>query len=48
MPTLPKTITTTYKTQNEKAKKVYENLGFETTDIFDEDDCQEVNMELNF
>lgn len=42
-----KTITTTYITENEKAKQLYQKLGFTVTDEFDDDICKEVNMELN-
>ena len=37
-------MTTTYIMGNEQAKRLYENAGFVTTDVVDEDDCHEVNM----
>lgn len=37
-------LTTTYKSGNECAKKLYERIGFVETDVVDEDDCHEVNM----
>ncbi len=41
-----KNFTTTYKIGNNKAKKVYEKLGFKETEIIDEENIKEVNMEL--
>ena len=40
-------ITTTYIYGNDKAKHVYEKVGFAETDVVDEPDCHEVNMELD-
>ena len=37
-------ITTTYIYGNERAKHVYERVGFIETDVVDEPDCHEVNM----
>ena len=37
-------MTTTYMWGNEHAKHVYEKVGFEETDIVDENGCHEVNM----
>ena len=40
------TFITTYKIGNEKAKHVYEKIGFKETEVFLEDTIKEVNMEL--
>ena len=37
-------ITTTYIFGNDRAKHVYERVGFVETDVVDEPDCHEVNM----
>ena len=37
-------ITTTYIYGNNRAKHVYEKVGFVETDVVDEPDCHEVNM----
>ena len=37
-------MTTTYIWGNEHAKHIYEKVGFQETDIVDEDGCHEVNM----
>ncbi len=37
-------ITTTYIYGNDRAKHVYEKVGFVETDVVDEPDCHEVNM----
>lgn len=37
-------ITTTYIWGNDRAKHVYEKVGFTETDVVDEPDCHEVNM----
>lgn len=42
----PKWITTTYKNDNEIARKMYESVGFVQTDIVCENDVHEVNMIL--
>ena len=39
-----KEITTTYIYGNDRAKHVYERVGFVETDVVDEPDCHEVNM----
>ena len=39
-----KEITTTYIYGNDRAKHVYEKVGFVETDVVDEPDCHEVNM----
>lgn len=39
-------LSTTYIFGNEHAKHVYEKVGFIETDVVDEPDCHEVNMEL--
>lgn len=39
-----KEITTTYIWGNERAKHVYESVGFVETDVVDVPDCHEVNM----
>ena len=39
-----KVITTTYIYGNDHAKHIYEKMGFEETDVVDEQDCHEVNM----
>jgi diamine N-acetyltransferase len=43
---LANVITTTYIYCNEIAKKLYEAIGFTQTDIIDESNIHEVNMEL--
>lgn len=40
-----KLITTTYIYGNDHAKHIYEKVGFVETDVVDEPDCHEVNME---
>ena len=42
-----KTITTTYIYGNEKAKRLYEKIGFRETDVVKADTQCEVNMVLN-
>lgn len=42
-----KILTTTYIFGNEKAKKLYENLGFKEIGIIEEDGVHEVDMLLN-
>lgn len=42
-----KILTTTYIFGNEKAKKLYENLGFKKISIIEEDGVHEVDMLLN-
>lgn len=39
-------VTTTYLIGNERAKRVYEKVGFIQTDVVDEDDVHEVNMAI--
>lgn len=39
-------ITTTYKFNNNIAKRLYENIGFRETDVVYENNVHEVNMEL--
>ena len=40
-----KEFTTTYLWGNEHAKRLYEKVGFIETDVVDEEDCHEVNMQ---
>lgn len=42
-----KILTTTYIFGNEKAKKLYENLGFKEIGIIEEDGIHEVDMKLD-
>ena len=37
-------MTTTYTWGNEKAKHLYEKIGFVESSVVDEEDCHEVNM----
>lgn len=41
-------MVTTYIWGNETAKRLYEKVGFQETDVVDEPDCHEVNMEMRF
>lgn len=41
-------LTTTYLVGNDRARHLYEALGFIETSRVDEEDCQEVNMEILF
>ena len=41
-----RTFVTTYKIGNEKAKHMYEKIGFKETEVILEDKIKEVNMEL--
>ncbi|MBO4569749.1 MAG: GNAT family N-acetyltransferase [Clostridia bacterium] len=43
-----KLLTTTYKIGNEIGKHIYEKLGFVQTEVIDNDQIHEVNMELKF
>ena len=42
-----KVITTTYIYGNDHAKHIYEKVGFVETDVVDEPDCHEINMEYH-
>ena len=37
-------LSTTYLWGNAHAKYIYEKIGFQETDVVEEDDCHEVNM----
>ena len=37
-------LSTTYLWGNDHAKYIYEKIGFQETDVVEEDDCHEVNM----
>lgn len=41
-----KILTTTYLLGNLHAKHVYEEVGFKETNVIDEEDCKEVDMEF--
>lgn len=41
-----KEISTTYIYGNEIAARLYAKVGFKVTDVVDEEDCHEVNLEL--
>lgn len=41
-------VSTTYLWGNERAKHIYEKVGFIITDVVNEDDIHEVNMIINY
>ena len=43
-----KAFSTTYMWGNEAAKRMYERVGFVETDVVEEEDFKEVNMELKY